>query len=301
MAVFHTCPVFPTSYKFGEPPERLRDYEPLAKTCSSFVLRLFAHPSILEHGRSPYEALPYFIAVALSQSRLPDVNALAALTLLERLKTRHPDRFFKEETVPQCVEAESLFLSSYIAATKVLNDDRYGLQFWVRVGQNKFSLEELVQMEKKFLADLDWRTAIDDASLATYEMILERRKQTYGSKGWDSLKVWDALNANSDCSTSTSSTSQLRGTGTETSPASSYCSSTPSDPSISSPVVTAGLLRLQLMESKQNIETIDKRLDELQLKFKALTSKSPRSTPSISQKRDSKRHLIKDKLHHAFH
>lgn len=290
MPACQTCPPLSTSYKSGEPAERLRDYEPLAKTCSSFILRLFAPPSVLERGRSPYEALPYFVAVALSQSRLPDVNALAALTLLERLKARHPDRFFKEGPVPQCAEAERLFLSSYIAATKVLNDDRYGLQFWVRVGQNKFPLEELVQMEKKFLADLDWRTAIDDVSLATYEMILERRKQTYGSKGWDWLKVWDTAASNSSSSEST-----------ETSPASSYCPSTPSDPSISSPVVTAGLLRLQLMESKQNIETLDKRLDELQMKFKSMTTKSPRNTPCISQKHDSKRYSLKDKLHRAFH
>jgi hypothetical protein len=245
--------------------------------------------------------LPYFIAVALSQSRLPDVNALAALTLLQRLKTRHPDRFFTGvEPVPQCVEAERLFLCAYIAATKVLNDDRYGLRFWVRVGQNKFPLEELVQMEKKFLEDLDWRTGIDDASLATYEMILERRKQTYGSKQWDWMKVWDALSANSDCSEPTGS-SKFRTTGAETSPASSYCPSTPSDPSISSPVVTAGLLRLQLMESKQNIESLDKRLDELQTKFKSMTTKSPRNTPCIIQKPDSKRHSFKEKLHRAFH
>ncbi|EKM77217.1 hypothetical protein AGABI1DRAFT_62244, partial [Agaricus bisporus var. burnettii JB137-S8] len=174
MSVGQTYPSFSSFHKSGAPPEQLRDYEPLAKTCSSFVLRLFAHPSALDHNRSPYEALPYFIAVALSQSRLPDINALAALTLLQRLKARHPDRFFTGAPVPQCIEAERLFLCSYIAATKVLNDDRYGLQFWVRVGQNKFPLAELVKMEKKFLADLDWRTAIDDATLATYEMILER-------------------------------------------------------------------------------------------------------------------------------
>ncbi|KAF9443978.1 hypothetical protein P691DRAFT_796898 [Macrolepiota fuliginosa MF-IS2] len=164
-------------YGHAYSPRRLADYEPLAKICSSFMFELFTPTSNLDCANTSYDPLPYFIAVAFSQSQLPEANALAALTLLQRLKSHHPTRAFSSP--PKRKEPERLFLSSYIAATKVLSDERYHLKFWAKVGQNKFTVEELTAMEKEFFEDLQWDVQIDDATLAIYQLLVERRRQRF--------------------------------------------------------------------------------------------------------------------------
>lgn len=290
----------PLTYAGGaNAPKRLADYESLAKICSSFMLELFAPTSSLDCAGGPHESLPYFIAVAFSQSQLPDANALAALTLLQRLKSRHPTRAFSP--TPERNEAERLFLSSYIAATKVLSDDRYRLQFWVKVGQNKFTVEELTKMEKEFFEDLGWDVRIDDATLAIYQLLVERRKQVEEAKDpdrWNSRSGSIESQSSSDSSESSGPPS-WGSCGTGGSPASSF-PSTPSDPSISDPVIAAGLLRLK--ESEQNLATLDKRIEELQRKLDTLMSESScRSQDSSPKPRHGTRHAIKEKIWHVFH
>lgn len=296
MSGLQTSPSPLTCSGTSNAPKRLADYEPLAKICSSFVLDLFAPAPTLDCAHSPYDSLPYFIAVALSQSQLPDTNALAALTLLQRLKSQYPGRTLS--STPKRNEAERLFLSSYIAATKVLSDDRYRLQFWVQVGQNKFPVEELNQMEKEFFEDLKWDVRIDDATLAIYQLLVKRRKQVDGTRGLDWLKLRSGSTSSSGSEESTGASSWESGS-TETSPASSY-PSTPADPSISDPVIAAGILRMK--ESEQNLADIDKRIEELQNKFNSLASNAPCRSQERSQKaRHGTRHSIKEKLFHVFH
>jgi hypothetical protein len=282
--------------------KRLSDYEPLAKICSSFVLELFSPESAASLKPSPYDSLSYFIAVAFSQSQLPDANALAALTLLQRLKSHHPTRILSSP--PKCREAERLFLSSYIAATKVLSDDRYRLQFWVAVGQNKFTTDELAQMEKEFFEELEWDVRIDDATLAIYQLLVERRKQVTEKKDHDSQDdqkkprsgSFDST-ASTESSQSTSSSNWSSSGGTASSPSSSI-PSTPGDPAISDPVIAAGLLRVK--ESEQSLACLDQRIEELQKKFDLLVSNTPCRKQARSPNHGT-RHMIKEKLWHAFH
>ncbi|KAJ3561646.1 hypothetical protein NP233_g10072 [Leucocoprinus birnbaumii] len=266
--------------------KRLSDYEPLAKICASFVLELFA-PESFSDTRKPFETLPYFIARAFSQSQLPEANALAALTLLQRLKSHSPTRSLSSAAKGR--EAERLFLSSYIAATKVLSDDRYRLQFWVVVGQNKFSTDELAQMEKEFFEGLEWDVRIDDATLAIYQLLVERRKQVDETKNKPRSSSMESHSSagSLDSADSSSTGSSL----------SSTMPSTPADPALSDPVIAAGLLRMK--ESEENMASLDQRIEELQKKFDSLAASAPCRSQAHSPK--PHRHGLREKLRHVFH
>ncbi|KXN91236.1 hypothetical protein AN958_01758 [Leucoagaricus sp. SymC.cos] len=276
--------------------KRLSDYEPLARICAAFVLELFV-PSTSTCTPNSYEALPYFIAVAFSHSQLPETNALAALTLLQRLKSHRPNR-----TLPPAAgghEAERLFFSSYITATKVLSDDRYRLQFWVKVGQNKFSTEDVTQMEKEFFEDLDWDVRIDDATLAIYQLLVERRKQVDETKAQDSWKSRSGSMESNTSSDSSESTGSSWGSSYTSGSPSTSLPSTPADPAISDPVIAAGLLRMK--ESEQNLASLGQRIEELQGKFESLASSPCRSQAHSPKPHHSTRQAIKEKLRLVFH
>ncbi len=300
MTIAHTISS-PATYSTGpNSPKRLADYEPLAKICSAFVLELFAPTAHPDCADTPYDSLPYFIAMAFSKSQLPETNALSALTLLQRLKCRHPTRTFSSP--PKSDEAERLFLSSYIAATKVLSDDRYRLQFWVQVCQNKFKVEDVTQMEKDFFEDLAWDVRIDDATLAIFQLLVERRKQVEEAKGRGDSKPRSGSLESQSSSTSSDSTSSSgsswSSSHSESSPTSTV-PNTPFDYSISDPVIAAGMLRVR--QSEQNIRTIDQHIEELQSKFDALMSQSPCQNQDTSIKAQSTRHKIKERILHVFH
>jgi len=229
---------------------RLSDYEPLAKICSAFILELFA-PGSLSDG------LPYFIAMALSLSQLPEAHALAALILLHRLKSQCP-----ASSPAKGRDAERLFLVSYIVATKVLSDFRHRPQFWVLVGQNKFSADEITQMEKGFLENIAWDLRIDDATLAMYHVLVERQKGI-------------------------SRTNTVRDTSTD-----SHTISSASPVTVDS--VTAVSSRIK--QSEDNLVALDQRIEELQQQYNSLLSGG-----SCSGHPRSTRHVIKEKLRHAFH
>lgn len=278
-------------------PKRLSDYEPLAKICSSFVLELFA-PDSFSDPHNPFGSLPYFIAMAFSQSQLPEANALAALTLLHRMKTHNPTQCLS--ATAKCREAERLFLSSYIAATKVLSDDRYRLQFWAVVGQNKFTTDELTQMEKEFFEGLEWDMRIDDATLAIYQLLVERRKQVDERKDQDNQKSRGSSTESGSSVGSSGSTGSSNWSSDSTgSSLSSSLPSTPADPAISDPVISAGLLRLR--ESEQNMACLDQRIEELQQKFDSLVASTPCRSQAHSPKPHGARHAIKEKIWNVFH
>ena len=232
---------------------RLSDHEPLAKICSAFILELFAPEYV-------FDSLPYFIAMALSQSQLPDANALAALTLLHRLKSQHPTYRIPVKSY----DAERLFLASYIAATKALSDDRHRLHFWVLVGQNKFSADEIIQIEKEFLEDIAWDTRIDDATLAIYHVLVERQK--------GEISRTNPIESNAGLLSSTTS-------------------------STSSAPVTVGSVSLRVKQSEHNLASLDQRIQELQHKYDSLLSNG---TCYSNPKSPRTRYVIKEKLRHAF-
>lgn len=238
--------------------------------------------------------------MAFSKSQLPETNALSALTLLQRLKSRHPTRTFSSP--PQSDEAERLFLSAYVAATKVLSDDRYRLQFWVQVCQNKFTVEDVTQMEKEFFEDLEWDVRIDDATLAIFQLLVERRKQLEEAKGQEGSKPRSlSLESQSSSASSDSTSSSCSSWGSshsDPSPTSSV-PSTPFDHSISDPVIAAGILRIK--QSEQNLTTMDQHIEELQSKFDALMSQSPCRKRDSTTKSQGTRHKIKERILNVFH
>jgi len=229
---------------------RLSDYEPLAKICSAFVLELFA-PGSLSDG------LPYFIAMALSLSQLPEAHALAALILLHRLKSQCPASSPAEGS-----DVERLFLVSYIVATKVLSDFRHRPQFWVLVGQNKFSADEITQMEKVFLENIAWDLRIDDATLAMYHVLVERQKGTSRTNSIGDMSL--------------------------------YSPTVSSIPPVAVDSVIAASLSSE--QSERNLAAIDQRIEELQQQYNLLLSGRP-----CSGHPKSTRHVIKEKLRHALH
>jgi len=229
---------------------RLSDYEPLAKICSAFVHELFA-PGSLSDG------LPYFIAMALSLSQLPEAHALAALILLHRFKSQYP-----ASSPAKGSDAERLFLVSYIVATKVLSDFRPRPQFWVLVGQNKFSADEITQMEKGFLENIAWDLRIDDATLAMYHVLVERQKEVSHMNSVENM--------------------------------STYSPTVSSTPPVTADFVTAA--NSMAKQSEYNLAVLDQRIEELQQQYNSLLSGGSRSGHPKST-----RHVIKEKLRHAFH
>jgi len=206
---------------------RLSDYEPLAKICSAFVHELFA-PGSLSDG------LPYFIAMALSLSQLPEAHALAALILLHRLKSQYP-----ASSPAKGTDAARLFLVSYIVATKALSDFRPRPQFWVLVGQNKFSADEITQTEKGFLENIAWDLRIDDTTLAMYHVLVEKQKGV------------SRTNAVGNMST--------------------YSPTVSSTPSVTVDFVTAA--NSMVKQSEDNLAALDQRIEELQQQYNNNTTR----------------------------
>lgn len=157
-------------------------------------------------------------------------------------------------------------------------------------------------MEKDFFEDLEWDVRIDDATLAIFQLLVERRKQVEEAKGQGELKPRSGSMESQSSSTSSESTgssgSSWSSSHSESSPTSTV-PSTPFDYSISDPVIAAGILRMK--QSEQSLTTIDRHIEELQSRFDALMSQSPCRKQDSSPKSHSTRHKIKEKILHVFH
>ncbi|EJD38506.1 hypothetical protein AURDEDRAFT_25680, partial [Auricularia subglabra TFB-10046 SS5] len=110
-----------------------------------------------------------YIAYVLSRAKLPEAVLHGALYLLEKRKTREPA---PTESI------HALFITGYMLASHILNDNSWRVKVWVRIGSRKFTREEMDQFTRDFCKVVDWDLLIKPEALEEFETtVLAEYKQ----------------------------------------------------------------------------------------------------------------------------
>ncbi|KAF8187141.1 hypothetical protein BJ912DRAFT_1042893 [Pholiota molesta] len=146
----------------------------LARAFTQQIIHIFKsarypYPSV----RSMWQVtLPLYISGILYAAQLPVEVGLAAMVLVFRYKDAVP------HSVAYGDDAARLFLAAYIIAAKVVADGGGGgaasssspppqtLDFWFRVSQKRFPVEELRRMELQLCRILRWDVQVSREALA---------------------------------------------------------------------------------------------------------------------------------------
>ncbi|PIL33467.1 hypothetical protein GSI_04090 [Ganoderma sinense ZZ0214-1] len=135
--------------------------EETARVCTNFIKHLFGCPELPPNPPPSILPLKQFIAYIIHRAAHPPLVPIAALFLVERVKTRLPTI-----DVP-C--GHRLFLAAYIVVSKLLIDVNYSNYQWSRTAHALFSLEDINQMERDLLACLEWDLQIQPDALVEFE------------------------------------------------------------------------------------------------------------------------------------
>lgn len=147
-----------------EQPDPYYGHEEVARTCTHFVMHLFACPEVPPTSANPGSSsppLPLFIAYALHRTRLHHSVTFAALYLLLRFKSRFP--------AARGSSGHRLFISAFMLASKVICEDTYSNKSWSIVAQSMFALREINQMEREMCSYLEWQLNVDPMELHDFE------------------------------------------------------------------------------------------------------------------------------------
>lgn len=160
-------PVSPISIFFFPNHRRLRNLEPLARICASFIQELFDRGADTD-SFFPYDTflpLPFLITYALSRSPLDTSVAFGALNLLYRYKSRISLRHIKLR------DPSRLFIAAYLVAAKSLSDIAFDMGTWTSLAQNNYDTHELIAMEREFCAALDWDLRVNAEVLDSFRIV----------------------------------------------------------------------------------------------------------------------------------
>ncbi|KAF8179225.1 hypothetical protein BJ912DRAFT_1045203 [Pholiota molesta] len=178
------------------PPAAAPDIPPniLARAFTQQIIHIFTsarypYPSV----RSMWQVtLPLYISGILYAARLPVEVGLSAMVLVFRYKDAVP------HSVAYGDDAARLFLAAYIIAAKVVADGGGGgggaasppqtLDFWFRVSQQRFPVEELRRMELQLCRILRWDVQVSREALAC---IRRSVYQECGEVGDEALEVME--------------------------------------------------------------------------------------------------------------
>ncbi|KIK04695.1 hypothetical protein K443DRAFT_130689 [Laccaria amethystina LaAM-08-1] len=139
-------------------------YEPIASSCSKLMAELFS----LRNDPFLQENLAFYIACAMYQSQLDSSAVLSAMTLLARYTVCRPIN------VPlYASDLYSLFITSYMLASKILYDKPIRLTFWEVVGRCRYSCQHLVRMERDFCTVVNWDLRIDLVNYRSFQVLVD--------------------------------------------------------------------------------------------------------------------------------
>lgn len=139
-------------------------YEPIASSCSKLMAELFSL------GNDPFlqENLALYIAWAMYQSQLDSSAVLSAMTLLARYTVCQPIK-----APLYTSDLYSLFITSYMLASKILYDKPSRLSFWQVVGRRRYSCRHLVRMERDFCTVVNWDLRIDLVNYRFFQVLVD--------------------------------------------------------------------------------------------------------------------------------
>jgi hypothetical protein len=186
------APRTPSSRASTTPPPAAPDIplNVLARAFSQQIIHIFKsarypYPSV----RSMWQVtLPLYIAGILYAAQLPVEVGLSAMVLVFRYKDAVP------HSVAYGDDAARLFLAAYIIAAKVVADGGGAesppqtLDFWFRVSQKRFPVEELRRMELQLCRILRWDVQVSREALACIRRAVY---QECGEAGAEALGVMD--------------------------------------------------------------------------------------------------------------
>lgn len=142
-----------------------------AQSCAHFITNLFlcsdSPPADRLKPNEPAPSLAVFIAYAIYRTQLPPCVIVTALALLQRLKSRLP-------ASARGSAGHNLFITAFMLASKVLNDDTYSNISWTVAAQNMFALRNLNAMERDMCGFLDWDMHVGAAELKDIQRQLKR-------------------------------------------------------------------------------------------------------------------------------
>ncbi|EJD38488.1 hypothetical protein AURDEDRAFT_72086 [Auricularia subglabra TFB-10046 SS5] len=101
-----------------------------------------------------------YVAYAMWRAKLPEAVLHGALYLLQKRKACKPA---PTESI------HALFITGYMLASHVLNDDSWKVKDWVRIGSRKFTREEMDRFTRDFCHVVDWDFLITPAALEEFE------------------------------------------------------------------------------------------------------------------------------------
>jgi hypothetical protein len=90
-----------------------------------------------------------FTQTSLCRTGLPDYVIVAALMLLDRLKTKYP---FAKGT-----SGKRLYFTTFMIASKLFSDGTFSGKNWRIIAQNEFSIPEINRMEREMCSHLEWQ------------------------------------------------------------------------------------------------------------------------------------------------
>lgn len=91
-------------------------------------------------------------------SQPPDLVIFGALVLLQRLKAYYPWPWQIQDYIR---DHERLFMSSLIAATKIIQDGHRKNKDWCKITGGKISAAQISQSEKQLYEFLSWHLVLD--------------------------------------------------------------------------------------------------------------------------------------------
>lgn len=139
-------------------------YEPIATSCSKLMVELFS----LRNEPFLQDNLAFYIACAMYQSQLDSSAVLSAMTLLARYTVCRPIKAPLYTSDPY-----SLFITSYMLASKILYDKPNRLTFWEVVGRCRYSCQHLVRMERDFCTVVNWDLRINLVNYRSFQVLVD--------------------------------------------------------------------------------------------------------------------------------
>ncbi|TEB24062.1 hypothetical protein FA13DRAFT_1594310, partial [Coprinellus micaceus] len=134
-------------------------HEPIATTCSRFIMHLFACPEY--HPSEPPVKLSHFIASIIHRGNIHPSVPYTALIFLQRLKSRFPDI--------RGSSGHRLILSALILASKFMCDNSYTNKSWGSIAHGMFTVVDINQMEKEMCSYLSWELTVNGRTLLDFE------------------------------------------------------------------------------------------------------------------------------------
>lgn len=194
--------------QIGEPqrephPDPHYGHEGTAKMSARFMHELFKCSSIFCHGGVPdasYPTLDEFIGYALFISESDLYVHYYAMYLIWRMHVKDP--------ALRANHSHETYLAALMVATRAVMPDEYALKPWCKVGQSIYSLEQLVENERRLCKMVNWEL---EAESMRVEMIQEQIEMKYGepSEECESSDEWESDDSSSVLSAETPDTSPL--------------------------------------------------------------------------------------------